>query len=1053
MKDPSGTNQELIEFCRGAYAGRELATPLKVILLDLKLPKVNGLEVLKAIKKVFDMVFRLYPAIRCIFFFLLLFALMLSGIRSSFAAEQIPVKRVHVMYGFNPNFPAHQLFTNGLQGVFGRSSDKFRIEYSFEYLDLGLGRADEEYRATFADFLKRKYSLKPKPDLIIAHLTPANTFLVKYAKEIMPGVPVVFTGDQPGMIPVKDIPSNFAGIVREGNPAPAVSLILQAQPETKKIYIVMGDSPHERETRLTFTKDLASFSEKVEIVYLNHLPFPQMMETIKGISGPSVILFVTYFQDVAKNNFVPAKVAEIISRAANVPTYGISAPYMGKGVVGGYQFSAGIVGERAAELGTKILLGRRISDFPREQAAVTAEYRFDWRALKRWGIDERRLPPESKFEYRAPTLWEAYKWYIVGGFILVLAETFLIFGLLINRRMREKVEKALRENEEKYRFHFENVSDVICSYDREFRILSISPSLERVLGYKPEEFIGKSFAELNIVSPEYFKKATSDAMRVFAGEHLDSIIYEFIARDGTRKYGEFSGTPLLRDGQVVAVVSVVRDITARKKAEDTLRVTQFSVDCAAESVAWIGRDGRYLYANDAFCRLLNYSRKEILSLGIFDLDPNISAENWPEYWRKIKQQEASVSESSRRTKDGIFIPVEVNANYLAYDDKEFIVNFTRDISQRKLSEERLKRQIDRLAALRAIDMAITASLDIRVTFSIFLEQVIDNLGVDAADVLVLNSQMYNRLSFVAGRGFRTDALRYTSLALGVGYAGRVARERKTIFIPDLEKEAQDFLKMSSFLRSENFITYCGTPLIAKGQVKGVLEIFNRTPLEPDQEWLDFLEALATQAAIAIDNAKLFDDLQKSNLDLIQAYDNSLEGWSRALDLRDKETEGHSQRVMEMTLQLAQQMGMRNSELTHVRRGALLHDIGKMGIPDGILLKPGQLNDEEWELMRKHPVYAYELLYPISHLRPTLDIPYCHHEKWDGTGYPRGLKGELIPLAARIFAIVDVWDALRSDRPYRPAWPEEKAREHIKEQTGKHFDPKVVEAFLELWRHP
>jgi len=637
------------------------------------------------------------------------------------------------------------------------------------------------------------------------------------------------------------------------------------------------------------------------------------------------------------------------------------------------------------------------------------------------------------------------------GELGLLASNFdQMAGALQSREEKRRLaEEALRANEEKYRLHFENVSDIIFLYDRGFRIISISPSLEKVLGYKPEEVIGKSFAELNILSPEYLEKAFSGAKRVFAGEHLDSTTYEFIARDGTKKYGEINSTPLFVDGQVAAINCVARDITDRKLAEDRLRITQFSVDCAPEPVAWLEEDGRYRYVNDAYCHLLNYSRDELLSMRVFNVDPNFSAEDWPERWRKRKEEGSSIFETLFRTKGGVLIPVEIHAEYLAYEDKEFIVSFVRDISQRKRFEERLKLQIDRLAALRAIDMAITSSLDLRVTFRIFLEQVIDNLGVDAADVLVLNSHSYNKLTFVAGRGFKTDALRYTNLSLGVGYAGKIAQEGKTILIPDLGKEAPDLLKKSPALHRENFITYCGTPLIAKGQIKGVLEIFNRTPLEPDQEWLDFLEALAMQAAIAIDNARLFDDLQKSNLDLIHAYDNTLEGWSRALDMRDKETEGHSERVTEMTWRLARQMGVRNSELPHVRRGALLHDIGKMGIPDSILLKPGQLNDEEWEIMRKHPEYAYELLYPISHLRPALDIPYHHHEKWAGTGYPRGLKGEYIPLAARIFAVVDVWDALRSARPYRPAWPKEKAREYIKEQAGKQFDPKVVEVFLEL----
>jgi HD-GYP domain-containing protein (c-di-GMP phosphodiesterase class II) len=220
-------------------------------------------------------------------------------------------------------------------------------------------------------------------------------------------------------------------------------------------------------------------------------------------------------------------------------------------------------------------------------------------------------------------------------------------------------------------------------------------------------------------------------------------------------------------------------------------------------------------------------------------------------------------------------------------------------------------------------------------------------------------------------------------------------------------------------------------------------------MQPDAEWFNFAEALAGQTAIAIDNAMLFEDLQRSNMDLAIAYDNTLEGWSRALDLRDKETEGHTQRVTDMTLRLARAMSVGEADLLHIQRGALLHDMGKMGIPDSILLKPGPLTEEEWEIMRKHPTYAYELLSPIEFLRPALDIPYCHHEKWDGTGYPRGLKGEQIPLAARIFAVVDVYDALSSDRPYRPACPEEKVREYIRRESGTHFDPRVVDAFLRM----
>lgn len=191
------------------------------------------------------------------------------------------------------------------------------------------------------------------------------------------------------------------------------------------------------------------------------------------------------------------------------------------------------------------------------------------------------------------------------------------------------------------------------------------------------------------------------------------------------------------------------------------------------------------------------------------------------------------------------------------------------------------------------------------------------------------------------------------------------------------------------------------------------------------------------------------DLTRLNAELTQAYDATLEGWSRALDLRDNETEGHTRRVIESTLQLARHFGISESELTHIRRGALLHDIGKIGIPDRILFKRGALDAEEMTVMRRHPIYAYEILSPIRFLQPALDIPYCHHEKWDGNGYPRGLSGVDIPFTARLFAVIDVWDALLSNRPYRPAWSREQALVYISSQAGRHFDPAVVSAFMAL----
>jgi putative nucleotidyltransferase with HDIG domain len=212
--------------------------------------------------------------------------------------------------------------------------------------------------------------------------------------------------------------------------------------------------------------------------------------------------------------------------------------------------------------------------------------------------------------------------------------------------------------------------------------------------------------------------------------------------------------------------------------------------------------------------------------------------------------------------------------------------------------------------------------------------------------------------------------------------------------------------------------------------------------------------MASQAAIAIDNAALFDDVQTANENLRQAYDATIEGWARALELRDGDTEGHSSRVAAHAIELAHLVGMSESELIDLRRGALLHDIGKMGIPDMILLKKTELTDKEWEIMRTHPTLGKNMLSSIEFLKNSVDVAYCHHEKWDGTGYPQGLKGEEIPLAARIFSVIDGWDALRSDRPYRDAMSDEEAWNYIEANIGKAYDPRIVEKFKAMMKnHP
>ena len=367
--------------------------------------------------------------------------------------------------------------------------------------------------------------------------------------------------------------------------------------------------------------------------------------------------------------------------------------------------------------------------------------------------------------------------------------------------------------------------------------------------------------------------------------------------------------------------------------------------------------------------------------------------------------------------------------------------------QRTLLFQQTEKRLEHIAALRVIDKVISSSFDLKFTLGIVISQVVSQLGVDAAHVLLLDAHSHV-LEVGASHGFRSSTINRASSWLDDTPATQIVTERRAIRLPNFASNRNPF-QNDKLLQAEGFMAYYGVPLISKGQVKGVLEIFHRQPLTPDPEWLEFLETLAGQTVIAIDSAALFDGLQRSNLELTLAYDATIEGWSHALDLRDRETEGHTQRVTETTMRLARAFGMNEAELVHVRRGALLHDIGKMGVPDNILLKPDKLTEVEWAIMRKHPLYAYEMLSPIQFLRPALDIPYCHHEKWDGSGYPRGLRGEEIPQAARLFAVVDIWDALRSDRPYRAAWPEARVMDFIDSLAGNHLEPVAVKAFMEI----
>ncbi|MCL4269575.1 MAG: HD-GYP domain-containing protein [Anaerolineales bacterium] len=355
----------------------------------------------------------------------------------------------------------------------------------------------------------------------------------------------------------------------------------------------------------------------------------------------------------------------------------------------------------------------------------------------------------------------------------------------------------------------------------------------------------------------------------------------------------------------------------------------------------------------------------------------------------------------------------------------------------------------RMDALMNVGSAINSSLGLKRV----LEEVMDSLItlMNAHRGFLMLKDENGNLSVRLARDAQHRDLTEDAFTISRTITRRVVKNGEAVLTTNAQVDPR-FEEQAS-IAAYHLLSILCAPLKLKDELIGVIYVDNPAQAGIFQnDDLQLISSFANQAAVAIDNARLIDQLQASNQDLEEAYQATLEGWVHALDLRDKETEGHTIRVTEITERLARSMGVEEAELVHIKRGALLHDIGKMGIPDGVLLKPGALTPEERMLIEKHPIYAYEMLSPIKFLQPALDIPYCHHEKWDGSGYPRGLRGEDIPLAARIFAVADVWDALVSNRPYRKGLLPADVRKKIREQAGIHFDPHVVDAFLSLAEH-
>ena len=466
-------------------------------------------------------------------------------------------------------------------------------------------------------------------------------------------------------------------------------------------------------------------------------------------------------------------------------------------------------------------------------------------------------------------------------------------------------------------------------------------------------------------------------------------------------------------------------------------------------------DGRILDVNPAMVKMFGYQEREsLLAANIVDLYVDRAVE---EKFKTEVEKSDTISdfEVEYRRQDGsrfwaqehIYVVRNENGTPIFYEGSLI------DITVARRVEEEMRQRLSELEVLYQSGIALSYIVNPKVIAQKIidlLDQKMDwhhttiRLYHPEDETLELLAFNHPNLKSEDEQRMVEERFRTSIVKKGQGLSGWVVQHHRVVRTGDLKNDPR-YAETFPGLRSGLYV-----PIKIAERVIGVISIESEQANAFSESDERLTITLAAQAAIAINNAQLFDDLQRSNTNLTLAYDATIKGWSHALDLRDRETEGHTQRVTNLTMELARRIGISDEQLVHIQRGSLLHDIGKMGVPDHILLKPGELTEAEWASMKQHPVFAYEMLSPIRYLKSAaLDIPYCHHEKWDGTGYPRGLKGEEIPLAARVFSIADVWDALTHDRPYRPAWTKEKVLEYIKEQSGKQFDPQVVDAFLGL----
>jgi PAS domain S-box-containing protein/putative nucleotidyltransferase with HDIG domain len=600
---------------------------------------------------------------------------------------------------------------------------------------------------------------------------------------------------------------------------------------------------------------------------------------------------------------------------------------------------------------------------------------------------------------------------------------------------RKRAEQALGTSTKRNELLIQASTDCILLESLSGAILECNAVAEEVYGYTREELLTMNVADLatrefTADKPDYV------TWQIEQGGHFTNI--PNVKKDGTFFPVEISTKITDIEGTKFAV-AYVRDITERKKAENAILESEAKFKALAQTAAagiFINRDDQFLYVNPMWCEITGLTEPELLNTSLWNvINHGDGGEVRQKYSDLLRTESGMIRfETSFNTRNGEQKWLDITAGFIDYQGEKATIGTAIDITFRKQRENDLE-------LVAKISEALRTDLTREQVRTTILAELMTSLAIDGAIITTMEDR--EELPNLVRAIGCWQSVDNRQLKANEGLSGFIVSSCKPYV--NFSAAHDTYFAFPELITS--MVTLAGVPLVTKGETIGSI-LIGSGRLMSDNE-LRLLKTIGDLAASAIHRSDLYEQTSVQATELKRAYDATLEGWAHALELRDKETQGHSLRIANMTIELAKRMGIDEQDLDNIRRGALLHDIGKMGVPDTILLKPGKLNEDEWSIMQQHPTYAYEMLSELPYFKDILDIPYCHHEWYDGTGYPRGLKGEEIPLSARIFAIVDAWDALVSDRPYRKAWTKENALKHLIDQAGSHFDEDVVKAFAQM----